>query len=139
MGILLMIGNGLAFALYLGIFRPLISKYRVITFMKWMFLFSMLASVPLNLKELTSLDYRAMPTSYVLELLFLVFFSTFIAYFLIPIGQKALRPTIVSMYSYMQPVIAAVLSVYLGMNAHDPTESCCRHLCFCRRSYRQPK
>lgn len=116
MGILLMIGNGLAFALYLGIFRPLISKYRVITFMKWMFLFSMLASVPLNLKELTSLDYRAMPTSYVLELLFLVFFSTFIAYFLIPIGQKALRPTIVSMYSYMQPVIAAVLSVYLGMD-----------------------
>ncbi|MCK9156326.1 MAG: DMT family transporter [Paludibacteraceae bacterium] len=116
LGVLLIIGNSLFFALYLGIFRPLISKYRVITFMKWMFLFSMLVSVPMDLNELFTLDYSAMPTQYLLELLFLILFSTFIAYFLIPIGQKALRPTIVSMYSYMQPIVAAILSIYLGMD-----------------------
>lgn len=116
LGVLLIIGNSLFFAFYLGIFRPLISKYRVVTFMKWMFLFSMLVSVPMDINELITLDYSAMPTQYLLELLFLILFSTFIAYFLIPIGQKALRPTIVSMYSYMQPIVAAILSIYLGMD-----------------------
>lgn len=39
------------------------------------------------------------------------------AYFLIPVGQKNIRPTIVSMYSYLQPIIAAVISVILGMDS----------------------
>ena len=42
--------------------------------------------------------------------------SSFIAYFLIPIGQKELRPTLVSLYSYMQPIVATSLGIYLGMD-----------------------
>ena len=116
LGIVLMIFNCLFFACYLGIFRPLIAKYNVVTFMKWMFLFSMLVSVPLNIKEMTHIDFSAMPTNYRLELGFLILFSTFIAYFLIPIGQKHLRPTVISLYAYLQPLIATITSIYLGMD-----------------------
>ena len=115
-GIVLMIFNCLFFATYLGVFRPLIAKYNVVTFMKWMFLFSMLVSVPLNLKEMTHLNFSLMPTNYLLELGFLILFSTFIAYFLIPIGQKSLRPTVISLYAYLQPLIATITSIYLGMD-----------------------
>ncbi len=38
------------------------------------------------------------------------------AYFLIPFGQKRLRPTLVSMYTYLQPVIAAIISIWVGMD-----------------------
>ena len=38
-GILLMLVNTLSFACYVGFFKPLIQKYPVVTFMKWMFLF----------------------------------------------------------------------------------------------------
>jgi drug/metabolite transporter (DMT)-like permease len=38
-GVLLMIANSLCFSLYLGIFKPTIAKYSVVTFMKWIFLF----------------------------------------------------------------------------------------------------
>lgn len=116
LGIVLMIFNCLFFACYLGIFRPLIAKYNVVTFMKWMFLFSMLVSVPLNIKEMTHIDFSVMPTNYRLELGFLILFSTFIAYFLIPIGQKHLRPTVISLYAYLQPLIATITSIYLGMD-----------------------
>lgn len=116
LGIVLMIFNCLFFASYLGIFRPLIAKYNVVTFMKWMFLFSMLVSVPLNIKEMTHIDFSVMPTNYRLELGFLILFSTFIAYFLIPIGQKHLRPTVISLYAYLQPLIATITSIYLGMD-----------------------
>ena len=115
-GIVLMIFNCLFFASYLGIFRPLIAKYNVVTFMKWMFLFSMLVAVPLNIKEMVHIDFSVMPTNYRLELGFLILFSTFIAYFLIPIGQKHLRPTVISLYAYLQPLIATITSIYLGMD-----------------------
>ena len=115
-GILLMIGNCVFFASYLGIFRPLISRYHVVTFMKWIFLFSTLVAVPLDLKELTHLPFAEMSSSYWLQLGYIIVFATFIAYFLLPIGQKQLRPTVVSLYTYVQPLIGMVTSIYLGMD-----------------------
>ena len=115
-GVILMIGNSLCFSLYLGIFKPTIAKYSVVTFMKWTFLFASLLSLPFSVKELFTIDYAALPTSFITELAFLVICATFITYFLIPVGQKILRPTLVSMYSYVQPIIAIVVSIYVGMD-----------------------
>jgi len=116
LGIFLMLINGLSFASYLGIFRPLIGRYGVVTFMKWMFLASLLISLPFSAKELITTDYASIPPEVAFEIGFLVFFATFVAYFLIPVGQKYLRPTLVSMYSYVQPLIAAVMSIAMGMD-----------------------
>lgn len=116
LGVLLMIVNSLCFALYLGIFKPLISKYSVITFMKWIFLFSTLISLPFTAVELIETQFASLPPSYLAELAFMVVCATFITYFLIPIGQKLLRPTLVGMYTYVQPIVAIVVSVYVGMD-----------------------
>ena len=115
-GVLLMIGNSLCFSLYLGVFKPTIAKYSVITFMKWIFLFSFIMSLPLSAKEILSIEFAALPVEFIAELAFLIICATFVTYFLIPIGQKILRPTLVSMYSYIQPIIAIVVSIYVGMD-----------------------
>lgn len=115
-GVILMLINGLSFSLYLGIFRPLIAKYSVINFMKWMFLFSLLISLPFAGKEVFSIHYSELPNLYIGELLYLIIFSTFIAYFLIPISQRHLRPTLVGMYSYVQPIIATLISIHIGLD-----------------------
>lgn len=115
-GVLLMIANSLCFSLYLGIFKPTIAKYSVVTFMKWIFLFSTLMSLPFSAKEIVHTDFAALPLSYMAELAFLIICATFVTYFLIPIGQKRLRPTLVSMYSYVQPIVAIVVSIYVGMD-----------------------
>lgn len=115
-GILLMIGNCVFFASYLGIFRPLISRYHVVTFMKWIFLFSTAIALPMDMKELIHLPYTSMSTDFILELGYIIVFATFIAYFLLPIGQKQLRPTVVSLYTYVQPLIGMVTSICLGMD-----------------------
>jgi drug/metabolite transporter (DMT)-like permease len=39
--------------------------------------------------------------------------ATFLTYLLIPIGQKKLRPTTLTMYNYLQPIIAAVVAIVL--------------------------
>ena len=115
-GVLLMIGNSLCFSLYLGIFKPIITKYSVVTFMKWIFLFSSLMTLPFTATEIAKTEFLALPLSFIAELAFLIICATFVTYFLIPVGQKLLRPTLVSMYSYVQPVVAVVLSVCVGMD-----------------------
>ena len=116
-GILLMIANSLCFSLYLGLFKPVIAKYSVITFMKWIFLFASAFSLPLAGRELATFDYSLLSGMYLWELAFLIVCSTFITYFLIPLGQKRIRPTLVSMYSYVQPIIAIAISIWVGMDS----------------------
>lgn len=115
-GLLLMIANSLCFSLYLGLFKPTICKYSVITFMKWIFLFSSLLALPLAVVELVRFDYSVPDNVYWTELAFLIICSTFITYFLIPFGQKRIRPTLVSMYSYVQPIVAIAVSICVGMD-----------------------
>ncbi|MBQ9660176.1 MAG: EamA family transporter [Bacteroidales bacterium] len=116
LGIVLLLINGLSFAGYLGAFRPLISRYSVVTFMKWMFLFSLAYCLPFSWGGLLHTDYAALTSRLAWEVAYVIFFATFVAYFLIPVGQKHLRPTLVSMYSYLQPMIAAALSIAVGMD-----------------------
>lgn len=115
-GIFLMFLNSLSFSLYLGIFKPVIAKYSVVTFMKWIFLFSALMSLPLSFREIVSLEWTKIPSVQMWELGFLIVFATFVSYFLIPFGQKRIRPTLVSMYSYIQPIIATIISIILCMD-----------------------
>ncbi|MBQ2538548.1 MAG: DMT family transporter [Bacteroidales bacterium] len=115
-GIALVVLNALCFALYLGICRPIIQRYHVVTLMKWMFLFALVIILPFSFKGVVGLDYAAIPGKVWWEVAYLIFFATFVAYFLIPIGQQRIRPTLVSMYNYLQPIIACVVGVWLGMD-----------------------
>jgi len=116
LGVVLILLNCLSFALYLGAFRPLIARYSVVTFMKWSFLVSLLVSLPFSAADLVALRWSTLPASVAWEVAYVIFFATFVAYFLIPYGQKRIRPTLVSMYSYIQPMLAAVVSICIGQD-----------------------
>ena len=116
LGVVLCIANCTIFALYLGTCRPLISRYSSVTLMKWMFLVSFIVSLPFALPQIAVTDFAAVPAHVWREVAFLVFFATFIAYFLIPIGQQRIRPTLVSMYGYLQPIIAIGVAIATGMD-----------------------
>ena len=115
-GIFMMVLNVLSFSMYLGIFKPLLAKYSVVTFMKWIFLFSAIVAIPLSAEGLTEVDWKGIPSIQYAELAYLVICATFISYFLIPIAQKRIRPTLISMYTYVQPIVAIVISIILGMD-----------------------
>lgn len=116
LGIVLLLMNAASFAAYLGIFRPLIQRYSVVTFMKWMFLFGLLMTAPFCWPSILGTDFSVISPGVYSEIGYLIFFATFVAYFLIPVGQQRIRPTLVSMYTYLQPIIAVVISVVSGMD-----------------------
>lgn len=106
----------ISFALYLTLFKGLISRYSPVTVSKWLFLFASIFYLPFAAGDVASVDYATVSSQLWLKVAYIILCATFIAYLLIPIGQKLLRPTIVSMYNYAQPVVATVVSVVLGLS-----------------------
>lgn len=104
----------ISFALYLTLFKALVSRYHPITIMKWMFLFATITGFPLSFPYLKETDFTAFTGTSWLSIGYVVVVATFLGYLLIPVGQKLLRPTTLSMYNYIQPIMATLVAVYIG-------------------------
>ena len=109
--------SGVMLSCYFVFFKGLISRYSPVTFMKWMYLFAVACSTPLCWNDVSEVDFAAIGVLDFVQIGYVVAFATFIAYILLPAGQKLLRPTIVSMYNYVQPLVAAIVVALLGMGA----------------------
>lgn len=103
------------FASYLVFFKSFISRFTSVTLMKWMFLSATIVIVPFAIPNMMSIDFSAIPTKIYLEICYTVFIATFFTYLLIPTGQKHLRPTVVSMYNYVQPVVSSTVALLWGL------------------------
>jgi drug/metabolite transporter (DMT)-like permease len=106
----------ISFSLYLTLFKNLISKYRPVTVMKWMFLFATITGLPFCYNSLTEMSLTALPLNVWLSIGFVVVFATFLGYLLLPVGQKTLRPTTLSMYNYVQPIMASLVAILIGID-----------------------
>lgn len=118
-----LLGDALCFtaqvscALYMVIFSNTIHRYSVVTLMKWLFLFSAIIVTMVTWPSVVAVDYASLPLKAWGEMLFIVFGGTFVSYIFFTGGQKLLRPTVVSMYNYVQPIVATVLSVAMGVGS----------------------
>lgn len=116
-----LLGDALCFtaqvscALYMVIFSNTIHRYSVVTLMKWLFLFSAIIVTMVTWPSVVAVDYASLPLKAWGEMMFIVFGGTFVSYIFFTGGQKLLRPTVVSMYNYVQPIVATVLSVAMGV------------------------
>lgn len=79
-------------------------------------MFSFCMAAPFSVKGLTEVDWAGISSVQYAELAYLIIYATFVTYFLIPVAQKRIRPTIISMYSYVQPIIAISISIAIGMD-----------------------
>lgn len=114
-GDLLCFTSQCSFAIYLAFFKNLVGKYSVITSMKWMFTFSTIMIAPFTLGGVMQIPFSEISALTWAESSFVVFGGTFIAYILVAKAQKALRPTVVAMYNYVQPVTSTIVSVLTGL------------------------
>lgn len=118
-GDMLMLLNQLMYSVYLVLSKPLSRRYSSVIMMKWMFLFSTLALAPFCLQYMQYVPMFHRETfnvSQLYALLYLLFGATFVSFMLIPMALKQIRPTTVSMYNYVQPIIASAITVAVGQD-----------------------
>ncbi len=114
-GDLLCMSAQLSFALYLALFKPLVQKYSLFTINKWMFTWSTLMIWPFTFGHVASIDFANVPMTTWWESGYVIFFGTYLGYICMMVGQKVLRPTVVSVYNYVQPLVSVTVSVIVGL------------------------
>lgn len=129
-GDLLCMSAQLSFALYLSLFKPLVQKYSLFTVNKWMFTWATLIIWPFTLGHVSSIDFASVPMSTWWETGFVVFFGTYISYICMMVGQQTLRPTVVSVYNYMQPLVSVSVSVAVGLAVFKTSQALAAILVF---------
>ncbi len=105
----------LSFAIYLSAFRNVIKRYSVFTLNKWMFVFASLYVWPFTWHNVCSIPFASLSLATWSETGFVVIFGTFVSYLLMMVGQRVLRPTVVSVYNYVQPIVSVVVSLLMGV------------------------
>jgi drug/metabolite transporter (DMT)-like permease len=117
-GDILILLNATSYGIYLILAKPLMSKYSPLTVVKWVFTFGLLFVLPFGVSQVGEIKWN-MPSEIVLEIVYVVVFTTFFAYLLNIYGLKKVSPTVASSFIYLQPILTTVIAVYLGSETFD--------------------
>lgn len=117
-GNLLCVVNVITYAVYLVITRPVSQRYSPITLMKWMFLFAAIIAMPLGIRELPEAEMFSTQAGLHVwwRLAYIVIIATGVAYLLVPMALRRIRPTTASMYNNVQPIVASAIAIFIGQD-----------------------
>ena len=125
LGNLLVFVNAASYGLYLVLVKKLIVKYNPIIFVKynpiifvkWLYLFGLIYVFPFGISESLEISWQEMPTHIYLKAGFVVLFTTCVTYLFNLFALSKLKPTTVSVFIYLQPVIASIYALIVGSDS----------------------
>ena len=117
LGNFLVFVNAASYGLYLVLAKNLIAKYHPIVFVKWLYLFGLIFVIPFSYSELTSVTWQDIPTRIYWNIGYVIIFTTCITYLFNLYGLTKLKPTTVSVFIYLQPVIATIYALIVGSDS----------------------
>ena len=115
-GDVLILINSFSWALYVVLVKPLMAKYNTITVVKWVFLFGFCYVLPFGFPEFQEVSWSTFTPGIWKDVLFVVIATTFFAYILNTYALRALSPSVVSIYIYLQPFLATLIAVFIYRN-----------------------
>ena len=114
-GDLLCLVAQISFSIYLTVFKGLSQKYSPITLNKWMFIYASMCYIPFSYQDVAGIQWAEVSTPAYVQIGYVVIGGSFLAYIFIMTAQRLLRPTVVSMYNYMQPIVASIAAIIMGL------------------------
>jgi len=121
-GDLLIFVNASSYGVYLVLVKKLTPKYSSILLIKWLYLFGLFFIVPFGINQLTQVQWEALPQKVVLSIIFNIVFPTVNTYLFNLFALKKLKPTTLSSFIYLQPLIATTYALIMGSDRLDPTK-----------------
>ena len=118
-GNILVFINATSYAIYLVLVKTLMTKYNPLTVMFFVFTFGLLFVVPFGYQDLLSVNISTFTNEIYLKVAFVVICTTFLAYLFNAFALKSLSPSVVSIYIYLQPVLASVIAIAFSSDSID--------------------
>ena len=114
LGNFLVLVNATSYSLYLILIKSLTRKYEPITLAKWLYLIGLFMVIPFGIGEFNEIQWQELPQGILLRIGFIVVFTSFLTYLLNLFAIRKLLPTTLSIFIYLQPVIASSYALMIG-------------------------
>lgn len=116
LGDLFILINATSYGVYLVLVKPLMSRYKPITVITYVFSFGVLFVMlyPPTLVEVFHTDFSAIPMHAYGVIAFVIVGVTFLTYLLNVYALKSVSPSVSSAYIYLQPVLVIVFTILFG-------------------------
>lgn len=119
-GDILIILNSMSYATYIAFSKRLVTHYGAMKSIAWVFLFASIVNVPLGAISLSTIDISQVNLTAWLALGGVVLFSTILAYYWNTWALARVEPSVVAVYTYLQPLIGTVLAIFVLGEAWKP-------------------
>jgi drug/metabolite transporter (DMT)-like permease len=114
LGNLFILLNATSYGIYLVLVKPLMIKYDALQIAKWVFLCGFLFVLPAGFGQFAAIEWSTWTPVIFLQAGFVVVFTTFVAYLFNIYALKTVSSTTVSIYIYLQPLLATAVSLALA-------------------------
>lgn len=111
--------NAASYGMYLVIVKKVVAKYKPVTFIRWLYFFGIIFVFPFGISEFSEIQWEIIPTSGYLRIGFVVIFASCITYLFNLFALSKLKPTTVSVFIYLQPVVASIYALLVGSDHLD--------------------
>ncbi|WP_400076014.1 DMT family transporter [Winogradskyella sp. R77965] len=111
--------NAISYSIYVILIKKLTTKYHPFTFIKWLFLFGFIILIPFGYNELEMVEWQTFTPYITFSVLFVIIGATFGTYLLNPLALNKLKASTVGIFIYLQPVIAGLFALAMGVDFID--------------------
>ena len=114
LGNFLILLNSFFYGTYLILAKILISKYHPFTFMKWLFSLGILICLPFGYQEFLEIKWSLLPFEITWRIAFVIIGTTFFTYLFNVFALTQLKPSTLSAFVYLQPLIGILYALATG-------------------------
>lgn len=119
LGNLLIFLNAISYSIYVILIKKLTAKYHPFTFIKWLFLFGLLMLIPFGYNDLQAVEWQTFTPYTTFSVLSVIIGATFGTYLFNPLALNKLKASTVGIFIYLQPVIAGLFALAMGVDFID--------------------
>jgi drug/metabolite transporter (DMT)-like permease len=115
LGNAMIVVNAFSYSIFLVISKPLLSRYRPLTVITWIFLLGTLEMLPFAWWPLVAMLRKPPPAAAFVIPAAIIIFCTFLPYLLNTMALRHSSSSLVAIYTYLQPLLGTLLAViWLG-------------------------
>lgn len=105
-----------ATSVYMVWFKRVVKKYRPTTVLRWVYCLSAALMLPIGFDAILHVDYHRVAEHVLFPALFVLIVPTYLPNLMLNYALKSVAPTVSSIYTYLQPILAITMSVALGLD-----------------------
>ncbi|QXP60420.1 DMT family transporter [Olleya sp. HaHaR_3_96] len=117
LGNLMILFNAISYSIYIIIIKKLTYRYHPFTFIRWLFLIGFFMVLPFGFNDILAINLSSFTPYIWFSVLFVIVGATFGTYLLNPLALRHLKASTVTVFIYLQPLIAGIYAVIAGSDA----------------------